>query len=90
MRYCGYDILPGQKKNLKIPVIEAEAIDVQVICGIEPGKTLVITAGVHGCEYVGIEAAKRLSEKIDPSGLQGNVILIPLLNADVFLKAGNK
>lgn len=86
MRFCGYDILPGQKKNLKIPVIEAEAIDVQVICGIEPGKTLVITAGVHGCEYVGIEAAKRLSEKIDPSGLQGNVILIPLLNADGFFE----
>jgi len=86
MRFCGYDILPGKKKNLKIPVTEAEAIDILVICGKESGKTLVITAGVHGCEYVGIEAAKRLSEKIDPSGLQGNVILIPLLNADGFFE----
>ena len=70
MRFCGYDIIPGQKKNLKILVTEEVAMEVRVICGKEPGKTLVITAGVHGCEYVGIEAAKRLSEKIDPSGLQ--------------------
>lgn len=86
MRVCGYDIMPGQKKNIKIPVPQAESIDLIVICGKNPGKTLVITAGVHGCEYVGIEAAKRLSEIIDPSELKGNIILIPLLNTNGFFE----
>ena len=31
----------------------------------------MITAGVHGCEYVGIEAAKRIGEFIDPAGTGG-------------------
>ena len=39
------------------------------ICGKNQGKTLVITAGVHGCEYVGIEAAKRMAEFLEPMEL---------------------
>ena len=48
------------------------------------GKTLVITAGVHGCEYVGIEAAKRMAEFLDPMELAGNVILIPRKQMRIF------
>lgn len=86
MRFLEQDIQPGQKRNLKMPVLDAEAVDVVVICGKNPGKTLVITAGVHGCEYVGIEAAKRLAEKIDPFELQGNVLLVPVVNFSGFFE----
>lgn len=54
------------------------------------GKTLVITAGVHGCEYVGIEAAKRMAEFLEPMELAGNVILIPLVNRCGFLTAESR
>ena len=34
--------------------------------------------------YVGIEAAKRMAELLDPMELAGNVILIPLVNRGGF------
>lgn len=86
MKFWEYDIMPGQKKNVKIAVPGGEDLDLIVICGKRPGKTMVITAGVHGCEYVGIEALKRLSETMDPSEVQGNVIMIPLLNISGFFE----
>lgn len=84
MIVCGYEIQEGEKKNIKIPVLQAEAMEGICICGKNQGKTLVITAGVHGCEYVGIEAAKRMAGLLDPMELAGNVILIPLVNIDGF------
>lgn len=80
MIVCGYEIQAGEKKHIKIPVLQAEAMEGICICGKNQGKTLVITAGVHGCEYVGIEAAKRMAEFLEPMELAGNVILIPLVN----------
>ena len=52
--------------------------------GAAPGKTLVVTAGVHGCEYVGIQALRRLAADLDPARLSGNVILLPLANPSAF------
>ena len=84
MNLCGYEIQAGQKKHIQIPVPDANPIDAMLFCGKNKGKTLVITAGVHGCEYVGIEATKRLACMIDPSKLSGNVILVPLINLKGF------
>ena len=55
-----------------------------VVCGCRPGKTLVVTAGVHGCEYVGIEALNRLKRELEPAALSGRVILLPLVNPEGF------
>ena len=60
MILCGHKIERGEKKYIKIHVNEEYALDVILYCGAFPGKTLVVAAGVHGCEYVGIEAIKRL------------------------------
>ena len=38
----------------------------------------------HGCEYVGIEALNRLKKELDPAGLSGRVILLPLVNPEGF------
>ena len=48
------------------------------------GKTLVVTAGVHGCEYVGVQALRRLAAELDPAELSGNVIFLPLANPTGF------
>ena len=56
MILCGHKIERGEKKYIKIHVNEEYALDVILYCGAFPGKTLVVAAGVHGCEYVGIEA----------------------------------
>ena len=59
-------------------------IDGYAFCGKYPGKTLLITTGVHGGEYVGIEAVKRLIKELDLQNIHGNIIICPLLNTDGF------
>ena len=55
MILCGHKIERGEKKHIKIPVNEEYTLDAVLYCGDFPGKTLVVAAGVHGCEYVGIK-----------------------------------
>ena len=47
-------------------------------------ETLVITAGVHGGEYVGIETALRLIKELEAEKLSGNIVICPVLNTDGF------
>lgn len=72
------------KQTLLLPVASHYPIEMTVICGNCPGKTLVVTAGVHGCEYVGIETLIRLKEELDPATISGRVILLPLVNPEGF------
>lgn len=80
MIFCGESILPGECKRIPIPVPDAQPLDCTCVCGAKPGRTLVVTAGVHGCEYVGVQAVRTLARTLDPSMLSGNVILVPLAN----------
>ncbi len=74
----------GIKQTLLLPITSPYPIEMTVICGCRPGKTLVVTAGVHGCEYVGIETLTRLKEELTPDVLSGRVILLPLVNPEGF------
>lgn len=84
MIFCDEEILPGERKTVEIPVPGAPGIQALVFCGLRPGRTLVVTAGVHGCEYVGIQALRRLSKELSPAELSGNVLLLPLINRSGF------
>ncbi len=72
------------KEKFEIKVNEEKIIRGIKIDGIEKGKTLVVTAGVHGCEYVGIEAVRQVIDEINPDELSGSVILIPVVNESGF------
>lgn len=84
MIFCGTNILPGERKKISIPVPSALPLHAVYLCGAAPGPTLVVTAGVHGCEYVGIQALRNLAEELDPAALSGQVILLPLVNPGGF------
>ena len=62
MIFCGTQLLPGEQKPAAVPVPGAAPLTAFCFCGKKPGKTLVVTAGVHGCEYVGIQALRRLAQ----------------------------
>ena len=64
-------------------------LPVWMICGASDGLTLVLTAGVHGCEYVGIMTLRRLFAQLVPAQIRGRVILLPLVNCEGFY-AGSK
>jgi predicted deacylase len=58
---------------------------VWLINGNEAGPTLVVTGGVHGAEYASIAAALELGRSMDPKGLRGRVIVVPVINLPGFV-----
>lgn len=75
MRLSDFKAGSGVKQTLPLPVTSPYSVEMTVICGSRPGKNLVVTAGVHGCEYVGIETLNRLKRELEPAALSGRVIL---------------
>lgn len=78
------EMLRGVKKKMTLEVGEGYSLPLWIICGEEEGQTLVVTAGVHGCEYVGIQTAKALYEELNPKDLRGNLVILPLINQEGF------
>mgnify|MGYP001309543308 CR=1 FL=1 len=52
--------------------------------GAEDGPTLVVTAGVHGDEYEGVEAIPEVYRKTDPKTLAGTMCMIPICNIPAY------
>lgn len=65
-----------QDNTLSMPVLAAR--------GAAAGKTLVVTAGVHGDEYEGMEAIFRIFETLDPSRMNGTFIAVPVVTLPAF------
>ena len=55
-----------------------------IVNGSSDGPTVCITAGIHGTEYAGIEAALRLYHRTDPQQLHGAIIGCPICNFSAF------
>ena len=78
------DVSPGEKKWVEIPVPGGEVLRGMCLRGASSGPRLVVTAGVHGCEYVGVEALRRLIKELEPGEMKGSVFLLPLANPQGF------
>lgn len=59
-----------------LPLKDGTEIPVAVIAGQKPGKTILITAGMHPDEYVGIEAAVELARELDPDRVRGKILIV--------------
>jgi predicted deacylase len=78
-------VAPGQRAQGWLPVPGAAIqLPLTVIHGAYPGQTLLVTAGVHGGEYPGIEAAIQLAQQLDPAELNGTVIVAPIVSPSAF------
>jgi len=62
------------------------AIPLIVINGGYEGPRVGITGGIHGSEYVSIEAARRLGTEIDPQDVRGSLVIVPIANTTAFRK----
>ncbi len=67
---------PVQGEDYKLPL--------WLINGSEEGPTLVVTGGVHAAEYASIAAALELGRSLQPKGLCGRVIVVPVVNMPGF------
>lgn len=82
---AGHELLPGMTVRDHIHV-EGTGIDVPyvLLCGTKPGPTVMISAGIHNAEYVGIQAAVELASELDVRELSGDLIILPLCNRSGF------
>ena len=82
---AGHELTPGKTVKDHIHVAGTEYhVPHVLLCGNQPGPTVLITAGIHNAEYVGIQAAIELSNELDVEELCGNVIIVPLANRSGF------
>ena len=76
----------GEKKIGYLNIINTELnIPCTLINGISEGKTIAITGGIHGGEYLGIETAIRLAYNLKPQQISGKIIILHPSNLPAFL-----
>lgn len=61
-----------------------EQMPVTFINGAEEGKTVLITAGIHGGEYEGIRAATEIAKELDPQAVSGQLAIIHPCSVQTF------
>ena len=82
---CGLTAQPGEKVQGYFAGPDGEkTIPICLIHGTKPGKTVLLTAGVHACEYPGAAAVMELCRELEPSQVSGRLILVPMLNVSSF------
>jgi uncharacterized protein len=94
LKALGVDIQPGTKQRLNSMPLDdfvgmRMAVPVWIARGQRPGKTLAVTAGIHGDELNGVEIARRIFVETDPKELSGTLVVLPVLNRHGFL-AGSR
>lgn len=84
---AGIEVEPGKRVTRVVTAgIGNRMVEVPVIAlaGAHDGPRVTVTAGIHGAEYVGIEAARRVGMTIDPNELHGNLVVVPIANTTAF------
>ncbi|MDV7214792.1 succinylglutamate desuccinylase/aspartoacylase family protein [Streptomyces prunicolor] len=74
---------PGTKTRGTVPAdLGTLTVDIPLtlVNGAHPGPRVLITAGVHGGEFTGIEAATNFASLLDPAEVHGQVIICPVAN----------
>lgn len=88
----GVSVPPGQRRQLDWQVSESFAgtslpVPVQIIHGAASGKTLCLTAGIHGDELNGVEIVRRAAAAVSATELRGTVIAAPIVNLHGFQRS---
>ena len=71
----GYYTLP--KSTIQMPVT--------IVNGCHEGKTVLITSGIHGGEYPGIQTGIQLARELSPQQVHGAVVFIHPVNVSAFV-----
>ena len=59
-------------------------IPITLVNGVGEGPTLLINGGEHGSEYMGPAGALKLIDQLDPNDVNGQVIIVPMVNTLAF------
>lgn len=80
---------PGEKVRGRLLVTYTTAqmpveLPVTIVMGARPGRTLVVTAALHGREMIGPLGLGKVLREIDPSQMSGNLVAVPCVNMSGF------
>ena len=84
-------ISPGAKEARWLDVCPLDdgtmlQLPLLVARGKNAGPTMVALGGVHGDEYEGVDAVRRVFESLDPAEMSGSFLGVPVCNPPAFLK----
>lgn len=82
----GFELSPGtlERRWIGDEVLGDAKMPAILLCGATEGQTTLVTAGLHGDEYDGLEAALRIAEETDPKTLSGRLLIIPRVHVASF------
>jgi hypothetical protein len=79
---------PGEKEKGWLKVADRGALSIEmpltILNGLKDGPRLAVAAGIHGCEYTGIEASIRLGRDLDPRKIRGSLVIVHVVNVPAF------
>ncbi|MBI4280465.1 MAG: succinylglutamate desuccinylase/aspartoacylase family protein, partial [Armatimonadetes bacterium] len=93
VRFGSVRALPGQRATGFLTVGELDQLSfargqidlpLVAVCGTRPGPALLVLAGCHAGEYVGMEAAIAVTRRVNPAELSGTLVALPVLNIHGF------
>jgi uncharacterized protein len=84
------DVAPGRSATGELPIARLVtgtriSLPVQVFHGRMPGRTVWLSAAVHGDEINGVEIIRRVARSLDARRMAGTVISVPIVNVHGFL-----
>lgn len=81
----GLSAEPGEKVMGEVSLAEGRfRIPGAILRGREPGRTVLITGGIHGGEYVGIETAIELAERLETERVCGIILILKAVSRTAF------
>ena len=84
-RLGNMEVMPGQCRSGWLELAEGNIrLPATIFHGAEKGKTVLITAGVHAGEYVGIQAAIELGQKLKIEKVAGTIVIVKVTNLPAF------
>ncbi len=86
----GSTFLPGESGVVDLPIgsltgYQPVTMNVHIRRGRKPGHTLLLTAGIHGDELIGVEILRRLLQSKVLRGLRGSLIVVPVVCMPAFV-----
>ena len=86
----GQTVAPGSRRTIDIPISQLSihvpiTMSAHVIHGKGPGKTLFVSAAIHGDEILGVEIIRRILKLPIINRVRGTLIAVPIVNAYGFM-----
>jgi predicted deacylase len=88
----GLNVKPGSSATGELPIARLVtgtqiSLPLQIFHGKKIGRTIWLSAAVHGDEIAGVEIIRQVTGRLKPKTMAGTVIAVPIVNVHGFLNS---